>query len=445
MRTESFEGKVAVVTGGASGIARALGAGLAAQGAHVVLADLDREGADAAAAELASASKASVHGVALDVRDREAVIGVVDDVVARHGRLDLMVNNAGIALGGQSHLMPPEHWDRVIDVNLRGVVNGVLAAYPRMVAQGDGHLVNVASMAGLAPTPLTAAYTMTKHGVVGLSTTLRPEAAMHGVRVTVVCPGAIETPILDKGAPADLVVFDADYAWKVDRDETTNWATPLVVDYKGRKQLIVNGLKRVRSYDLKTGEVIWACAGLTPSAIPSPVSDGKNVYCMSGFLGTAAYAYPLDSMGDLTEADRKNEAPIAWKRRQPGTPYVPSPLLDGELLYFTASNKGILSCLNAQTGEPLIDRQRITGLENIYASPVAAADKIYLTSREGNTVVIKRGEIDKGTEGADSAKGKAIVMATNKLDDTFDASAAIVGDAIFLRGRENLYCIEAAK
>lgn len=204
MRTESFEGKVAVVTGGASGIARALGAGLAAQGAHVVLADLDREGADAAAAELASASKASVHGVALDVRDREAVIGVVDDVVARHGRLDLMVNNAGIALGGQSHLMPPEHWDRVIDVNLRGVVNGVLAAYPRMVAQGDGHLVNVASMAGLAPTPLTAAYTMTKHGVVGLSTTLRPEAAMHGVRVTVVCPGAIETPILDKGPPADL-------------------------------------------------------------------------------------------------------------------------------------------------------------------------------------------------------------------------------------------------
>lgn len=204
MRTESFEGKVAVVTGGASGIGRALGAALAVRGAHVVLADIEGDRAAEAAAELASASKAAVQGVALDVRDRDAVAGLVDDVVARHGRLDLMVNNAGIALGGQSHLMPPEHWDRVIDVNLRGVVNGVLAAYPRMVAQGDGHLVNVASMAGLAPTPLTAAYTMTKHGVVGLSTTLRPEAAMHGVRVTVVCPGAIETPILDKGAPADL-------------------------------------------------------------------------------------------------------------------------------------------------------------------------------------------------------------------------------------------------
>jgi outer membrane protein assembly factor BamB len=218
-----------------------------------------------------------------------------------------------------------------------------------------------------------------------------------------------------------------------------------VVDYQGRKQVIVSGLKRVRSYDLKTGEVIWACAGLTPSAIPSPVSDGKNVYCMSGFMGNALYAFPLDSVGDMTEADRKNEAKIAWKRRQPGTPYVPSPLLDGELLYFTASNKGILSCLNAQTGEPLVDRQRLTGIENIYASPVAAGDKIYLTSREGNTLVLKRGEIEKGAEGADSDKGKVVIMATNKLDDRFDSSAAIVGDAIYLRGRESLYCISAEK
>jgi outer membrane protein assembly factor BamB len=236
-----------------------------------------------------------------------------------------------------------------------------------------------------------------------------------------------------------LIVLDAntgDTKWKVDRDETTNWATPLVVDYGGRKQVIVSGLKRMRSYDLKTGELVWACAGLTPSAIPSPVTDGKNVYFMSGFLGTACYAIPLNSQGDLTEADRKNEAPIAWKRRQPGTPYVPSPLLDGELLYFTASNKGILSCLNAETGEPLVDRQRLTGLENVYASPVAAADRIYLPGREGNTLVIKRGEFEKADD-----KSKAIVLATNKLDDRFDASPAIVGDAIFLRGREHLYCI----
>lgn len=206
MTTSPFAGQSAIVTGGASGIGRALGGALAAAGAHVVLADLDGEAAVAAQRELEASlsSEGSVVGVALDVRNRDAVEAVVDGVCSRHGRLDLMINNAGIALGGQTHLMPPEYWDRIIDVNLRGVVNGVIAAYPRMVAQGHGHIVNVASMAGLAPTPLTAAYSMTKHGVVGLSTTLRPEAALKGVRVTVVCPGAIETPILDKAPPADL-------------------------------------------------------------------------------------------------------------------------------------------------------------------------------------------------------------------------------------------------
>ncbi|MGQ0434679.1 MAG: SDR family NAD(P)-dependent oxidoreductase [Microthrixaceae bacterium] len=206
MTTTPFAGQSAIVTGGASGIGKALGAALAANGADVVLADLDGEAAVATQRELEASllSGGSVVGVTLDVRDLAAVEAVVDDVCRRRGRLDLMINNAGIALGGQTHLMPPEHWDRIIDVNLRGVVNGVIAAYPRMVAQGHGHIVNVASMAGLAPTPLTAAYTMTKHGLVGLSTTLRPEAALNGVRVTVVCPGAIETPILDKAPPADL-------------------------------------------------------------------------------------------------------------------------------------------------------------------------------------------------------------------------------------------------
>lgn len=208
MTRSRYAGRSAIVTGGASGIGRALGAALVDRGAHVVLADLDGNGAKVAAEELAASAPrgGSVVGVALDVSDRAAVETLVDEVAVRHGALDLMVNNAGIALGGESHLMPPEHWDRTIDVNLRGVVHGVIAAYPRMVAQGRGQIVNTASMAGLAPTPLTAAYTMTKHAVVGLSTTLRPEAALHGVQVTVLCPGAIETPILDKGPPTDLPV-----------------------------------------------------------------------------------------------------------------------------------------------------------------------------------------------------------------------------------------------
>jgi outer membrane protein assembly factor BamB len=213
--------------------------------------------------------------------------------------------------------------------------------------------------------------------------------------------------------------------WKVDRDENTSWATPLVVEYNGRTQVIVNGTKRVRSYDLKTGEVIWECGGQVLAAIPCPVSDGQIAFAMTGYTGNALFAIPLDSTGDITDTDK-----IAWKRKDPGTPYVPSPLLYGDLLYFTASNRGLLSCLNAKTGEPVIDRKRLEGIANVYASPVGAADRIYLTSREGNTLVIKRG-------------GDLEILATNKLDDRFDASAAIVGNQIILRGIENLYCISA--
>lgn len=183
---DGFDGKVAIITGGGSGIGAALATELRRQGAMVVTADV--VGGD----------------VDLDVRDRAAFAGLVDDVAAEHGRLDLLFNNAGISIGGQTHQMDGSYFDRVIDVNLRGVVNGVVAAYPRMVEQGHGHIVNTASMAGLAPTPMVAAYAMTKHGVVGLSTSLRAEAAVHGVRVSVLCPGSIDTPILDSAPPSDL-------------------------------------------------------------------------------------------------------------------------------------------------------------------------------------------------------------------------------------------------
>jgi outer membrane protein assembly factor BamB len=226
-----------------------------------------------------------------------------------------------------------------------------------------------------------------------------------------------------------IVCLDAasgEIKWKVERDETTTWATPLIVEHNGRTQVIVHGAKRVRSYDLTTGELIWACGGQAPSAIPSPVTDGNLVFCMTGYLGNALYAIPLDSTDDIT----KDEDKVDWKRKQPGTPYVPSPLLYGDLLYFTASNKGLLSVLSTKTGEPVIDRHRLEGIDNIYASPVGAADRVYFTSREGNTVVLKRG-------------GELDILATNKLDDQFDSSAAVVGREIFMRGAENLYCISA--
>ncbi|RTL67173.1 MAG: SDR family oxidoreductase [Pseudonocardiaceae bacterium] len=201
-------GRVAIVTGGASGIGRALGAALVARGDTVVLADVDVEGATSAADAMRGPGTATA--AALDVRDGPAVERLVHYTADAHGRLDLMVNNAGLGIGGPVDELTPAHWDRVVDVNLRGVIHGVHAAYPLMVRQRRGHIVNTASMAGLVPCPGLTPYATTKWGVVGLSLSLRAEAARHGVRVTVVCPAGVDTPILDKGPPADLPRIPSD-------------------------------------------------------------------------------------------------------------------------------------------------------------------------------------------------------------------------------------------
>ncbi len=202
--SDVFSGRSAVITGGASGIGLALGRQLVARGARVTLADIDGEAAAGAAEDLAGDGSRPVWGRELDVRDERAFRAVVDEVVARDGRIDLLFNNAGISMGGPTVELTAAHWDRIIDVNLKGVVNGVLAAYPRMVDQGHGHIVNTASGVGLVGAPFTTAYAATKHAVVGLSTSLRAEAALHGVVVSVLCPGSVETPILDRPPDDEL-------------------------------------------------------------------------------------------------------------------------------------------------------------------------------------------------------------------------------------------------
>ncbi len=230
----------------------------------------------------------------------------------------------------------------------------------------------------------------------------------------------------DQEKDSCLIALDArtgETKWKVSRDEKTSWATPLVVEYQGKAQVIVPATNKIRSYDLATGEVIWECGGLTVNVIPSPVVAGDVVYCMSGYRGAAALALPLGAKGDIT-----GSATVLWKYDK-GTPYVPSPLLVDGRLYFTKVNTAFMTCLDAKTGKPLISEARLRGLTSLYASPVAAKDRIYFTGQDGTVLVIKN-------------SAKLEVLATNRLDDAFDASPAIAGKQIFLRGKEYLYCLE---
>ena len=232
--------------------------------------------------------------------------------------------------------------------------------------------------------------------------------------------------IRDHSGPSSIEVLDAKTGkttWRKERDENNAWATPLVVEHSGKTQVITAASNYVRSYDLHSGDIIWQFSGLTGNVIPCPVVDGDQVICMSGYKGYAAVALPLTETGDISKSKK-----IAWSKNR-GTPYIPSPLLYDGLLYFNQSNSAILSCLDSKTGDPILDRVRLNGLSNIYASPVGAQGRVYLTGRNGTTLVLKRTK-------------KVEVIARNKLDDTIDASPALAGSQLFLRGGKFLYCIE---
>ncbi len=223
-----------------------------------------------------------------------------------------------------------------------------------------------------------------------------------------------------------IVALDAttgEEIWKKNRDEGTTWATPLIVDVEGQAQIITSGTKRVRSYNLATGELIWEDDGLTANVIPSPVATDGVVYVISGHRGNALRAIRLaGAKGDIS-----GSSAILWSYDQ-DTPYTPSPLLLGQSLYFLKSNNGILTCLDVSTGKPHYSNQRLDGIGSIYSSPVGVQDRVYILGREGVTLVLRGGP-------------EYTVMAKNTLDDKFDASPVIIGEEIYLRGHQYLYCI----
>jgi outer membrane protein assembly factor BamB len=231
----------------------------------------------------------------------------------------------------------------------------------------------------------------------------------------------------DNEEQSRILVLDAttgETRWQAERDEPSAWATPLVVEHEGRVQVVTNASNRVRSYDLKTGDLIWECSGQVSNVTPSPVVLGDVVLCMSGYRGAALQAISLSASGNVD-----NTESLLWQRGR-STPYVPSPLLFGQRLYFNKSNDNILTCLDAKTGEPIFEEIRVDALRGIYASPVGAAGRVYFLDRDGTTLVIS------------AEANSPDPLAVNRLDDYFDASPAIVGKQMFLRGKQFLYALQ---
>ena len=203
--------RTAIVTGGASGIGQALAEELASRDVFVVVADRQLELGEQVAKGIRERGGLAI-SVELDVRNLDRFQEVVEMVLGQHHRLDFLFNNAGIGVGGLAHDCHASDWNDLIDVNLRGTSNGILAVYPIMIRQGFGHIVNTASMAGLSPSPLAVMYSATKCGIVGLSRALRVEASRFGVKVSVLCPGLIRTELL-KGGRYGRFTSNIDPAW----------------------------------------------------------------------------------------------------------------------------------------------------------------------------------------------------------------------------------------
>jgi outer membrane protein assembly factor BamB len=243
--------------------------------------------------------------------------------------------------------------------------------------------------------------------------------ALHGNRLVIVwdhfVKGTSFIVTLDKRTGEEV--------WRAPRDEIDTWATPLIVEHDGRAQVVVNGMNRLRSYDLETGAIVWEAPGTTMNAIPSPVAGDGMVFVTSGFRGNNLKAIRLaDARGDLT-----GTAAIVWTLDR-DTPYVPSPLLYDGIIYLLKSNSGILSAFDSKTGRPHYQTQRLEGINEVFASPVGGGGRVYIPDRTGTTIVLEHGATYR-------------VLARNTLEDGFDASPALVGSTIYMRGFKHLYAI----
>jgi NAD(P)-dependent dehydrogenase (short-subunit alcohol dehydrogenase family) len=228
-----FKQKIAVVTGGASGIGKALCELLAEQGATVIVADLNLNGADKVVNAIKS-KKQKAESAVLNIADYDAVCAFVKQIAQEYGRIDYFINSAGIAIGGETWRFEKEQWLRFINVNLLGIIYTSTEVYKIMMRQKSGHIINISSGSGIFPTPMRAPYSTTKYGVVGFCTAFRPEAAVYGIKVSVVCPGPVQTPILQNSE-----FVGANESLKQQLEKKNNW-----IPAEKAAEIILKGIKR---------------------------------------------------------------------------------------------------------------------------------------------------------------------------------------------------------
>ena len=210
--------------------------------------------------------------------------------------------------------------------------------------------------------------------------------------------------------------------WRRSRDERSAWSQPLVLNHGGQTQAIVAASGKIRSYDLESGAVIWECAGLGSNVIPAVVRSRDVVYAMSGHRNPNLLAIRLGGEGDITESDY-----VLWTNQR-GNSYTASPVVDGAILYFV-TDRGLISALDARTGKPHYQQQRLPSTYSLKASPIGAGGRLYVATEQGDVVVVGMGP-------------EFEVLATNTVgEEFFMASPVVVDGELFLRGRSKLYAI----
>ena len=235
--------------------------------------------------------------------------------------------------------------------------------------------------------------------------------------------------VFDHEAESFIVALDkrnGKELWRAQRDEPSSWSTPLAIEHNGRTEIVVSATNKVRSYDPRTGKVLWESAGLGSNAIPVPVHNNGIVYVMSGHRDPKLMAIKLGKEGDLTGSDA-----IVWSHTR-GVPYTASPVLHDNILYVVTDN-GMVSAYNATTGEAYYAQTRLPKGYNLKSSLIGANGKLYVATEDGDVVVLKMGK-------------KFEVIATNHLtDQIFIATPVIAAGELYLRGQNTLFCISEKK